>query len=401
MTGKIYRLLLCHLLLFPIVRGRAQTFQKDDSTFANQMNSIFQHLQRPRIPNGILLDFAQEFTNLSAYDGMNLNDSTKTTFTTVSDIYNTLASGTITAPAGSVIHPIYYDSLAQFQRTAGQITLQGLFYQYASIVPNAVTNNLITVTSNQLYDKYVNSVWQNPYQTQKVYAMSPSVNAYNTRGTYALKAKMPANLWLTNSGSLVSGMTVDFADGLGFRTLTANQIYNLTYSGGGYKTWVFKLTLTNGTVLQSRTDIQLDSASYLARNSGQKDTHTGLAKFNKSYKFQNQYFSPAVDIAMTADNAFYGQKASGIVEIAYVNADHKLRKPLIVAEGFDPGDILEPETPKGFTNISGFEDQISMSSSANLLTLISGNYDIVYVNWNRGADFIERNAMLLEKSSPM
>ena len=88
----------------------------------------------------------------------------------------------------------------------------------------SLQNNLITVTNNKLHDKYVYSVWQNPYQSQKVYAVSPSINAYNNYGTYAIKAKMPANLWITNSASLVSSKSADFADGKGFRAFATNQL---------------------------------------------------------------------------------------------------------------------------------------------------------------------------------
>ncbi len=391
---------LCLLLCFSLSVNAQNSFSSD-TTFNNQMNAIFAPLDKSKVPFGILQDFSMEFTNLAAYNGTILVDSTKTTYATIMDIYNTLASGAISISAGNMVHPLYLDSLWQMQRQAGIITLAGLFYQYASFLPNAASSNLVTITNNQIYDKFVNGVWQNPYQTQKVFAVSPSINSYNSYGTYSVKVELPSNLWISNSLSLISSMSADFADGQGFRNLATNQFFNLTYSSGGIKTWVFKLTLANGSVLQSRTDIQLDSGSVLAFNLNKEETG-GVCNTRpiKKLNYKSYYGFESSPQPITADAAFYGQKASGYMTILYANSEGKLRKPLIVAEGFDPGDILVPEQLTGEQTLSDFLKDVyyGNSGSVNFSNLIfNGGYDIIYVDWGHGADFIERNAMLLEK----
>lgn len=388
-------LLLLFTLSAGFSRAVAQTFSYD-SSFNNQMNAIFDSLNTSKVPFGILKDYAMEFTNLAAYNGLNLADSTKTTFSTVPDIYNTLASGVISTNAGSMVHPLYLDSVWQTQRQPGVITLAGLFYQYAAFLPNAADSGLITVSNNQLIDKYVNGVWQNPYQNQQVFAISPSINSYNSYGTHAVHVLLPANTWLTNSAGLISSMTVDFADGLGARALTTNQTYNLSYSTGGTKTWDFSLTLTNGTVLQSRTDIQLDSVALVAYRYTPGKT-SGLCGARQPGKWYLPYGYPGSPMLIRATTSMYGQYASGYMTILYANSDQKIRNPLIIAEGFDPGDVLTPEQLTGEQSLYDFTNNAYNSGSSNIANLVySGNYDIIYVDWRHGTDFIERNAMLLE-----
>jgi len=89
------------------------------------------------------------------------------------------------------------------------------------------------------------------------------------------------------------------------------------------------------------------------------------------------------------------------VVISYRNVnDRVLRQPLIVVEGFDPGHIVTPEKPEGFNTFRGFIVNIRNSESRalrNLVTENTGQYDIVYVNWRNGTDYLQRNALVLEE----
>jgi len=398
---NIYLFLLC-MCSFAITANAQVTLQQDTTSFNSQMSAAFANLQTYRVPFGILQDYAMEFTNLQAYNGTILADSTKNTYATVMDIYNTLVSGIINTSAGSFVHPVYFDSLWQSKRQAGVITLGGLFYQYSSFLPNAVSSNLITVSNNQIYDKFINGVWQNPYQINNVFALSAPLDMYNSNGTYAVQAILPSSLWLTNSASLVSNLQADFADGLGFRTLTKDQTLNLSYSSGGTKTWTFKLTLTTGTILQSQTDFVFDSTSGGTAINRISSHSGGLCSVNtikKLFDLPNGYLGTPQ--AVTADASYYGQAASGWYTIHYANANGILTHPLIVVEGFDPDDVLKPEEQFGSNNITSFMINISSSGSGNLANLLTNSsteqYDIVYVDWKHSGDFIERNALLLEK----
>lgn len=97
-------LLLC-LFCIAIISQAQVILQQDTTSFGSQMSTAFTHLEKNRVPFGILQDYAMEFTNLQAYNGTIVADSTKNTYATVTDIYNTLVSGIIYNSAGSFHHP--------------------------------------------------------------------------------------------------------------------------------------------------------------------------------------------------------------------------------------------------------------------------------------------------------
>ena len=53
------------------------------------MNCVFSALEKNRVPNDMMLDYAMEFTSLKAFNGTVLFDSNYTDYTTLGDIYNT------------------------------------------------------------------------------------------------------------------------------------------------------------------------------------------------------------------------------------------------------------------------------------------------------------------------
>lgn len=107
-------------------------------------------------------------------------------------------------------------------------------------------------------------------------------------------------------------------------------------------------------------------------------------------------------VEITAPESYLGKASSGTISIRYSNIALGLRRPLIVAEGFDPGHITAPEKRFGETNINtGFlDDAQDVALSANLAALLGGStqqYDIIYLDWANGTDYLRRNALLLEE----
>lgn len=119
-----------------------------------------------------------------------------------------------------------------------------------------------------------------------------------------------------------------------------------------------------------------------------------------------RFARPDGPVFLTADNAFNGEAGQGWVTVDYANDvdpvlnRHRLIRPLIVAEGFDPGHLLHPEEQFGESTFGTFSIQVRDGGSAQLRNLLQDNlqqYDIIYVDWARGTDFLQRNALLLER----
>ncbi len=346
-----------------------------DTTFATQMNYAFAPLDKSRVPYGILRDYGMEFTDLNVFNGTaSLVDSNDVDAAAFWDVYNSLLMSIIYSNASGFLRPDTLDNRWHNHRLPGQITLAGLYFNYSRFRDDAYPN-YITITNNQLYDKFVNGVWQNPYVSQAAFVLAPSVTQYE--GT-SFSLFLPSDIWLTNSASSISSISVDVNDGNGYRTLTPGVPLSVNYADTGYKEWTYKLTLTNASNLYAHSSVHI------------------LPSVNSSGGDQGYTVG---SITITAAKAFDGVKGTANVTVDYANADLKFRKPLIVVEGFDPWNILDPENPTGFTNISTFHSSIDNSNSYNLESLLGSNvnqYDIVYIDWNNGTDYLERNAYVLE-----
>jgi hypothetical protein len=321
-----------------------------DTTFNDRMNYVFGVLEKSRVPNGMLQDYAIEFTNLSVFNGVSLLDSNYVDYTTISDIYNTLISSRIHTNATGLISPSAWDSLWFTQRQNGIITLSGVFFNYARFSDDAVSSGKLTISNDRFVDKYVNCVWQNPYTAENVFAIAPSTDYYEGKN---LQVILPSNLWFTNGASSISNIKIDISDGLGYRTLTAGQALSVNYSDTGRKEWKFKLTLTSGTILYSHASVLVKTNPY---NNDNPQARMGS--------------SDPETIPFTATQTYLGGTAQGWITIDYANADRVLRRPLIVAEGFDPGHITHPERWWGSQNIGDFITDLTNDGNTTLRDLL-------------------------------
>lgn len=145
--------------LFSIVSLHAQTVSTD---YATQINSVFANLDKTKVPHKLLIDYAMEFAELSAYNGTLTTDNAvhRGTYT---EIYNTLLMARVQTNVTGLVNPISFKTNWDNLRQKNIIVLSGLYYKYNQFKVNA-SPNYVTITNNKLYDKYINGVWQNPYR---------------------------------------------------------------------------------------------------------------------------------------------------------------------------------------------------------------------------------------------
>ena len=383
-------LLLTVIFLFLSVLAIAQ--KEINTEFATKMNLAFQPLEKNRVPFGLLKDQAFEFTELAAYNGV-VTDTNYVTPVTIKQIYNTLLSARIHDNASQFIQPDVYEQRWQANRTQGVITLSGLLFNYAQFKTDAVTSGKLQVINNQFVDKYIGGTWQNPYDTKQTFAIAPSVRKYKG---YTFSIKIPSNLWLTNVTETIQSIQIDANDGLGYRTTTFGQNLSVAYNSSGLKHWYYKVTLSNGQILYSHSKIIIEEGLVTTpHSSGESNLRTsqGVATSSTASGLGRK------DI--TATLAHNGSFGSAKVVIDYASADRKIRKPLIVVEGFDQGALTNPEDEYGITDYSDFVNIVNLSNSFELRSLLTINgsqqYDIIWVDWNNGTDYIQKNAYVLEE----
>jgi len=80
------RKLFTLLFLFPLFMAAQISV---DNQWKNAINPTFQNLDKTKIQSGMLLDYAMEFTDVTAYNGV-LTDTTYVNANVLGDIYKTL-----------------------------------------------------------------------------------------------------------------------------------------------------------------------------------------------------------------------------------------------------------------------------------------------------------------------
>lgn len=247
---KNFTLLLCLFIATRFALAQTET----NTTFASQMNTLFSPLNKNNVPEGILLDYGMEFTNVPAFNGT-LTDSTYTNLVVFKQIYNTLLSSRIRNVTTGFVSPQTFDANLKNNRTTNIITLGGLYFKYATFVDNATVNGKLTYSKGKFYDKYTNGIWQNPYQVRQTFVLAATEKLHNGLN---VQVKLPTTIFYSNLISEVQSIQVDFGNGQGYITIPFNQIISVNYTSAGTKTWTYKLNLTNSTSLYSWSRIKIE-----------------------------------------------------------------------------------------------------------------------------------------------
>lgn len=104
------------LFIFFLVTNLTLAQQEISTTFATQTNAMFAPLDKTKVPNGILLNFGMEYTNVEAFNGT-LTDSTSVDAAKLKQIYNTLFSSRIRNITTGFVDPNSYETNWKNNRT--------------------------------------------------------------------------------------------------------------------------------------------------------------------------------------------------------------------------------------------------------------------------------------------
>jgi hypothetical protein len=352
------------------------TAQTVNTTFATQINNTLSGLDKSKVPHKLLKDQAMEFAELGAYNGTLTADNIVHRGNYAA-LYNTLLMARVQSGVPGMYTPQQFEDRWDTRREARKMVLSGMYYKYTKLKENAYPT-YVNVSNNIISDKYVNGVWQNPYEEKEVFVLAPPILKYNG---LTLGVKLPTALWYTNQGANVQNIAIDFSDGLGYRTITMDQYIGVSYSIKGLYEWKYRLKLTNGEYRYSHSKVYMDGINSIVATD--KTGPGGPAS------------CPGVFTqAFNGTRTYLGQAGSATLEIDYASDDCVIRKPLIVAEGFDSG-LLGVENPLGENDYGTFSTDVTTGTgdlSAEIQT-----YDIIYVNWTNGRDHLLRNAYLLEE----
>jgi hypothetical protein len=374
------------------------------TTFAGRIDYIFQHLDKSQVPTGMLQEYGIDVLPPENFTGSNLNDSNYINIDEWRMLYANLYSYQINATANMDSLGGINSALQPYNNPDSIDALAVMFYYYNSFKSNAITSNLVKDSCDQLYD--VPGRAQSPYQTDTLFAMAPVRQSLYTGSNNFI---INTSLFYTNTGKTVSSMyiTTD-STAYTWQAEPINTPFSLTFDSTGLQDLGIKIVFTDATQMIAHSKVDI----YTNPNGSEEESvkeNQGKGKVNPLYgNGPGQGIFLYYDWRLIADKAYLGQEDTGLVtvQLSVHNTSGHIQKPLIFIEGFDPttgvGHNMGYYLTQLIPNITHDQNTYNpLNPNPSLITLnneldSTDDYDVIYISFNNGMDYIERNAYLVE-----
>ncbi len=276
----------------------------------------------------------------------------------------------------------HLETKAKIDRINNIVSLAILNSGYEVIKPNAYNDGDITVDADGYLLRTSNSV--SIYDKGELSIVAPLQTKH--KGLNVVFKLSEGDIFNTSSKTIIS-IKVDFGNNEGFKTIAKNSDIPIVYSEEGSKTLVSKLTFSDGSTSTSKSKIDIKYSN--------SDLNTLFDRIVNTFTSSN---TPAPNLTPYGEANDIG---TGEYEI-FPSPDGILDKPIFLVDGFDPGDA---RSITGLYDLLDFDDNGTTSNLADIVR--AEGFDLVILNFplytrvsdnvevDGGADFIERNAMLL------
>ena len=295
---------------------------------------ILSDLDKSSLQTGILLQQAPMWVNPFRYDGTALHDSNAVSASTFGRLFGQLRAAAV---GQSVLPPasIYLDDVARLRQQRSDTVLLALMHlQFEYIVSAAFTQGMLAWGSDQKAHDVVGRT-QSPYQRDTTFVFAALTNEV---AGHEVVFQLPLRLMFQNLGQPAADVEVDFADGQGWRVLYPDECVRVNYTDAGQKD--IRLRLHRGNqIWQAHSRVEVSVAVVAERYSNNPDEIVNLGGTTLSFFFDCE--------------------------------DQKLRKPLIVVEGFG-GDATTFAKLMNLIGEAGSNGTLIRASSTPKATTSSG-----------------------------
>lgn len=357
---------------------------EDNVAVRDALDKMLEHLDKTKVPTGLLRDYAFDLVDFDRYDGAALTDSNYVQRTTFECLLRSIRSSAVGVKPFGDVNAILDD---MSRGNGNTLNIGLLLFKYNYIREDALDNNLIKYENDKVYDSYDSGGnWKNPYAEKHVIGFS----SYNLASFSSVTSfSFPSDFIFSNTG--IVKMEFDPGDGSGYRTISAGSIVSVSYQEGDVELKM-RVTLEDGNVLVCHS--RLVCAPEGIKLEGLPPMGDDSCLPGKVENFCH-----------ISGNALISARAS--VFYAKSNPSQSIKKPFVVVEGFDPVDLVAVKEWLGIslsrTSDSGYYDSgFTTARSYYSGVLYSGSgiadtYDIIYVDWMNSEADIRDNARLLIK----
>ncbi|MFK7747586.1 MAG: T9SS type A sorting domain-containing protein [Kordia sp.] len=287
------------------------------------------------------------------------------------------------------------------------IKIGGIYAEYEIINPEAITNNDIILENN--IHKVRQEASESVFQQKSALIIAPlSIHKHGLQTTFYADS----TLFNADAETNISQLFIDFDNGNGFQSVNFNTPIPINYNNAGEKQLTFKVQFT----------------------SGEERTTTSQLIVHGSIQTENQQNPQAITASISPDLSIYSGATSfaGMGEYqVFLGANNTdIVKPIIVIDGFDPSDTRDISAVYdllNYTDTNGMTQNLAdriraeedfdviilnlpqylrlANNTLQLLSTVTDTNGDMIIDENDypagstlvdgGADYIERNAMIL------
>ncbi len=374
------------MLLTAIAMSQTGTVVDSGGDYDAQIRSTFQFVSIAGATTGKLIERAPRLINIEDYNGSRLADSLTMNFDKFIAMYIMGSAASYTGSSGLPNPDLVYNNRATIN---GAQVIYLLAQRYNQFDPAAAARGQITQIGNSLFalnNLFGNGLFASPnlYLEDTLFAAAIQDTVFRT-GTMSFI--LPASAIVSNWGTApLQNISIDWGDGLGSQPYNVGQTAQVNYLTSGTKKVILSYTQPNGKILKTQFSVQVSGGSSSVRR---PETILGGYKEDATHH---------ITIPVTALKSYFGLVNSVNVDVYFACDDQKIRKPLILLDGFEPMDHNSVTASDIITALT-----FSNTPTNNLLgdDFQKAGYDLIFVDWNRekndqGRDYIQRNAYLLE-----
>lgn len=327
-------------------------------------NKTFGHINRNKIYDGILINASVLPIDLEVYSW---GAQTEVNYDTWIKIYNKIYSAHLDKPRIPLAREIF-DKAEEYNKK-GVVPLGICHFNYSAIRADAIENGLLRIVDDVLYEVSPLSK-DNPYVVKECIVFAPFSRSNHDSGNVTFL--LSNEFIFDNTGSKISTISVDFADGAGFREIRINEPVNIIYGSSGTK--IIRMNLSMGEKKYSlKSTIQIEGGEQRSVKSG-GDDYGDMRNTDHKETIQLNY-----------NGTVYGGKWG-----VYYGCDNILNKPVIIIEGFDPLNSKRLDGDKSKNDLYAIND----TKQHILNTLRSIGYDIIILDFNNNPNDLRINGML-------
>lgn len=346
-----------------------------------KLDSIFQYVNKSQVPTGYLKEFGAEMMPLHWFKGVMTDTNFVANIDAFRFIYHDLSTAKIQSALPLMTDLLTVNSTIDNLRNGTAKPIAVLYGSYASLRDDALSQNLFTISNQQVFD--VAGRTQNPYLTNTIFAAAPITEKFRD----TVRLSFNAALSYSNTTMTVSSVSIDFKDGQGYQLIPANGMVTKIYTdSSSTKPIDIKAQLSSGGFVYCHSSVDVTVTL-----NGTSNRYLGTDPYARE-----------VAVPTVAGEGLGGD----VMQIRYsVNNPTRtmptphLRKPLIMVEGYDvsgqynvlnliKNSATDPQKGEWINlfNISGYDFMKDLDDTAG--------YDLVFINYNTLRSFEDNSKML-------